>query len=93
MRHRVLAAAAVFSLLAGGAYAQAPAAAPVAPSAPGTSGVVAPQNSTTGSNGAVTASPTGQPADTISNSSSSAGNANQPERAVPQGGGGGGSSK
>ncbi|KAA0122129.1 hypothetical protein CIW48_19185 [Methylobacterium sp. P1-11] len=93
MRHRVLAAATVFTLLAGGASAQAPAATPVAPSAPGASGVVAPQNSTTGSNGAVTASPTGQPADTISNSSSSAGNANQPERAVPQGGGGGGSSK
>ena len=93
MRHRVLAAAAVFSLVTGGAYAQAPAAAPVAPSTPGASGVVAPQNSTTGSNGAVTASPTGQPADTMSNSSSSAGNANQPERAVPQGGGGGGSSK
>ena len=93
MRHRVLAAAAVFSLLAGGASAQAPAATPATPSAPGAPGVVAPQNSTTGSNGAVTASPTGQPADTISNSSSSAGNANQRERAVPQGGGGGGSSK
>ena len=90
MRHHILAAAAVFSLLAGGAYAQAPA---TAPTAPGTPGVVAPQSSTTGSDAAVTVSPTGQPADTRSNSSSSAGNANQPERAVPQGGGGGGSSK
>jgi hypothetical protein len=93
MRHRVLAAAAVFSLVAGGASAQAPAVAPTAPTAPGTSGVIAPQSSTTGSDAAVTASPTGQPADTRSNSSSSAGNANQPERAVPQGGGGGGGSK
>lgn len=93
MRHRVLAAAAVLSLIAGGASAQAPAGAPAAPTAPGAPGVVAPQNSTTGSDGAVTVSPTGQPTDTLSNSSSSAGNANQPERAVPQGGGGGGSSK
>lgn len=91
MHTRVLTAAAVASFfLAGQASAQAPA---TAPAAPGTPGVVTPQNSTTGGNAAVTASPTGQPADTRSNSSSSAGNANQPERTVPQGGGGGGSSK
>jgi hypothetical protein len=93
MFNRTLIAAAVSGLLlVGNASAQAPTAAP-SPASPGTSGVVAPQNSTTGNDGAVTASPTGQPADTRSNSSSSAGNANQPERAVPQGGGGGGSSK
>ena len=93
MLNRVLTVAAVSSLLlAGQASAQAPTTAP-APANPGASGVVTPQNSTTGSNGAVTASPTGQPADTRSNSSSSAGNANQPERAARQGGGGGGSSK
>ena len=77
-------------LLVSGASAQAPTA---APASPGSSGVVAPQSNTTGSAGAVTASPTGQPADTRSNDSSSAGNANQPERVVPQGGAGGGSSK
>ncbi|MGZ7869860.1 hypothetical protein ACXR8U_29915 [Methylobacterium radiotolerans] len=36
-------------------------------------------------------SPTGRPADTISNNSAAAGNANQPSRVAPQGGGGGGS--
>jgi hypothetical protein len=59
---------------------------PVAP-APG---VVSQQSDSTGGNAAVTYSPTGQPADTISNNSSAAGNANQPSRVAPQGGAGGG---
>lgn len=88
MHYRTLMAAVPLSaLLAGTAYAQAPTTAPGAP--PSSSGVVAPQSGSTGAPGAVTGSPTGQPADTRSNSSSAAGNANQPERAVPQGGGGG----
>ena len=70
------------------AFAQAPAA---VPPASGSAGVVAPQPGSTGAPGTVNANPTGQPADTITNNSSAGGNANQPERAVPQGGGGGGS--
>ncbi|MBY0254765.1 hypothetical protein [Methylobacterium sp.] len=62
---------------------------PVAP-APGAPGVVSQQNDATGNDAAVTYSPTGRPADTISNNSAAAGNANQPSRVAPQGGGGGG---
>ncbi|SFM07055.1 hypothetical protein [Methylobacterium pseudosasicola] len=56
---------------------------------PGAPGVVTPQSNSTGSEGAITYSPTGQPADSISNDSAAAGNANQPSRVAPQGGGGG----
>lgn len=62
---------------------------PVAP-APSAPGVVSQQSDSTGGNAAVTYSPTGQPADTISDNSSAAGNANQPSRVAPQGGAGGG---
>ncbi|MEE7450290.1 hypothetical protein MRF4_22205 [Methylobacterium radiotolerans] len=62
---------------------------PVAP-APGAPGVVSQQSDATGNEAAVTYSPTGRPADTISNNSAAAGNANQPSRVAPQGGGGGG---
>ncbi|WCS27873.1 hypothetical protein LOK46_13930 [Methylobacterium sp. NMS14P] len=92
MRYRTLIASVpLAALLSGPAHAQAPTTAPSAP--PSSSGVVAPQSGSTGTPGAVTGSPTGQPADTRSNSSSAAGNANQPERPAPQGGGGGGSSR
>ncbi|SDN13772.1 hypothetical protein SAMN05216360_1066 [Methylobacterium phyllostachyos] len=57
---------------------------------PGSRGVVSTQSDTTGSDPAVTYSPTGQPADTISADSAAAGNANQPSRVAPQGGAGGG---
>ena len=63
---------------------------PVAP-APGAPGVVSQQPDSTGSNPAVSVSPTGRPADTISNDSAAAGNAGQPSRVAPQGSGGGGS--
>ncbi|WCS25173.1 hypothetical protein LOK46_29300 [Methylobacterium sp. NMS14P] len=59
--------------------------------APGVPGVVSQQSDTTGNDAAVTYSPTGRPADTISNNSAAAGNANQPSRVAPQGSGGGGS--
>jgi hypothetical protein len=62
---------------------------PVAP-APVAPGVVSQQTDTTGNDPAVTYSPTGRPADTVSNDSAAAGNANQPSRVAPQGGGGGG---
>lgn len=62
---------------------------PVAP-APGAPGVVSQQIDATGNEAAVSYSPTGRPADTISNNSAAAGNANQPSRVAPQGGGGGG---
>jgi hypothetical protein len=63
---------------------------PVAPP-PGAPGVVSQQSDATGNDAAVTYSPTGRPADTISNNSAAAGNANQPSRVAPQGGAGGGS--
>ena len=84
MRYRVLAAAApIVALLAGTVLAQAQTA------TPGSTGVTAPQSGSTGAPGAVNSSPTGQPADTRSNSSSAGSNAGQPERPAPQGGGGG----
>ncbi len=93
MRHGLLFAAIPAAvMLAGTAFAQAPAGSPPG-TAPGSSGVVTPQPGSTGAPGTVNANPTGQPADTITNNSSAGGNANQPERAVPQGGGGGGGSK
>ena len=91
MRHRTLVTAIPFMLLvSGAAYAQAPAATPPT-TAPGTSGVVAPQPGSTGAPAAAAGTPTGRPADTITNNSAAGGNAGQPSRAVPQGGGGGGS--
>lgn len=57
---------------------------------PGAPGVVTRQSGATGAEGAITYSPTGQPADTISNDSAAAGNADQPSRVAPQGGGGAG---
>ncbi|MBE7157762.1 MAG: hypothetical protein INR62_04900 [Rhodospirillales bacterium] len=77
-------------LFTGAALAQAPAATPPG-TAPASSGVVTPQQGSTGAPGTVNVNPTGNPGDTITNNSSAGGNANQPERAVPQGGGGGGS--
>jgi hypothetical protein len=56
----------------------------------GAPGVVSQQAGTTGNDPAVSYSPTGRPADTISNDSAAAGNAAQPSRVAPQGGGGGG---
>lgn len=56
---------------------------------PGAPGVVTPQSNATGAEGALTYSPTGRPADSISNDSAAAGNANQPSQVAPQGGGGG----
>lgn len=91
MRHRTLLTAIPFMLLvSGAAYAQAPAATPPS-TMPGTPGVVAPQPGSTGAPAAATGTPTGRPADTITNNSAAGGNAGQPSRAVPQGGGGGGS--
>ncbi|MCJ2137399.1 hypothetical protein MKK69_25710 [Methylobacterium sp. J-026] len=55
----------------------------------GAPGVVSTQSNATGADPAITYSPTGQPADTISNDSAAGGNANQPSRVAPQGGGGG----
>lgn len=73
---------------AGAALAQpAVAPAPGAP-APGAPGVAAPMTNSTGSPAAGSYSPTGRPADSISNDSSAAGNAGQPSRVAPQGGGG-----
>jgi hypothetical protein len=91
MRHRLLLTAIPAAMFfTGAALAQAPTGSPSG-TAPGSAGVVAPQPGSTGAPGTVNANPTGQPADTITNNSSAGGNANQPERAVPQGGGGGGS--
>jgi hypothetical protein len=56
---------------------------------PGAPGVVTRHSGATGAEGAITYSPTGRPADTISNDSAAAGNADQPSRVAPQGGGGG----
>ena len=56
---------------------------------PGAPGVLTRQTGSTGDAGAANYSPSGQPADTISNNSAAAGNANQPSRVAPQGGGGG----
>lgn len=73
---------------AGAALAQSTVApAPAAP-APGTPGVAAPTTNATGSPAAGSYSPSGRPADAISNDSSAAGNAGQPSRVAPQGGGG-----
>lgn len=57
---------------------------------PGAPGVVTPLNNTTGGDAAISYSPTGRAADTISNNSAAAGNAGQPSRVAPQGGAGGG---
>lgn len=54
-----------------------------------TGGVLTRQTGSTGEEGVVNYSPTGQPADVISNDSAAAGNANQPSLVAPQGGGGG----
>ena len=59
----------------------------VVPPAP--PGVVTPQSNATGAESALTDSPTGRPADSISTDSAAAGNANQPSQVAPQGGGGG----
>ncbi|MCJ2069542.1 hypothetical protein MKK75_12195 [Methylobacterium sp. J-030] len=56
---------------------------------PNAPGVISTQSDVTGNDGAITYSPTGQPADTIANNSAAAGNANQPSRVAPQGGAGG----
>ncbi|MCJ2015395.1 hypothetical protein [Methylobacterium sp. J-076] len=56
---------------------------------PGSPGVVTPLDGATGGDQAITYSPTGRPADSISNDSAAAGNAGQPSRVAPQGGGGG----
>lgn len=56
---------------------------------PGAPGVATRQAGSTGEPGAINYSPTGQPADVISNDSAAAGNAGQPSRVAPQGGGGG----
>ena len=96
MRFRSLAyPASLVLILTGTAFAQSPAV--VTPGAPGTTGsavvgapgVLSRQPGAVGSEDAVSYSPTGQPADTISNNSAAAGNANQPSRVAPQGGGGG----
>ncbi|MBE7247225.1 MAG: hypothetical protein INR63_19970 [Actinomycetospora chiangmaiensis] len=62
---------------------------PVAPG-PGAPGVVTQQPNSTGNDPAVTYSPTGRPADTLSTDSAAAGNAGQPSRVAPQGSGGSG---
>ena len=97
MRQRSIAASIpLMLLLSGAAYAQSPTAAPPATApgapttmAPGAPGVAAPQPGSTGAPAAVTGTPTGQPADTMTNNSAAGGNAAQPSRAVPQGGGSG----
>ena len=61
----------------------------VAPGPATTGGVLAPQGGSTGAPGAYNYSPSGQPADVVSNDSAAAGNAGQPSRVAPQGGGGG----
>lgn len=55
----------------------------------GAPGVATPQAGSTGAPDAGNYSPSGQPADVISNDSAAASNANQPSRVAPQGGGGG----
>ena len=55
----------------------------------GAPGVATPLSNATGGDAAVTYTPTGRAADSISNDSAAAGNAGQPSRAAPQGGGGG----
>jgi len=55
----------------------------------GAPGVETPLNNATGGDPAVTYTPPGRPAASISNDSAAAGNAGQPSRAAPQGGGGG----
>ncbi len=63
---------------------------PTTPATPGpVPGVAAPTTGATGAPAAGSYSPTGRPEDSISNSSSAAGNANQPNQVAPQGGGGG----
>ncbi|MCJ2086499.1 hypothetical protein MKK88_10925 [Methylobacterium sp. E-005] len=56
---------------------------------PSAQGVISTQSNTVGNDPAITYSPTGRPADTISADSAAAGNANQPSRVAPQGGAGG----
>lgn len=73
---------------AGAAVAQTTVAPAPGASAPGAPGVAAPTTNATGSPAASSYSPTGRPADSISNDSSAAGNAGQPSRVAPQGGGG-----
>lgn len=53
----------------------------------GAPGVLTPLNNATGGDAAISYSPTGRPADAISNDSAAAGNAGQPSRVAPQGGG------
>lgn len=77
------------ALLMTAAASAQPATAPT-PASPTTPGVVAPTPGATGTPAAGTYSPTGRPADKISNDSSAAGNAGQPSRVVPQGSGGSG---
>ncbi|ACL57271.1 hypothetical protein [Methylobacterium nodulans] len=80
---------------AGVAFAQAPAgtatpdsAAPVAPG-PATTGTVGRTPGTTGTVPDVTVAPGGTGASQISSDPAAGSNADQPERAIPQGGGGG----
>ncbi|MCJ2115748.1 hypothetical protein MKK65_03920 [Methylobacterium sp. J-001] len=88
---KTILAAALATFLAAPAFAQVietpTSTAVVVP--PGAPGVVTPQSNATGAEGAITYSPTGRPADSISNDSAAAGNANQPTQVAPQGGGGG----
>ena len=55
---------------------------------PGAPGTVSRQTGSTGADAVINYSPTGQPADVISNDSAAASNAGQPSRVAPQGGGG-----
>ncbi len=71
------------------AVAQSPAPPGSTAPAPGAPGVAAPTTGATGAPAAGSYSPTGRPEDSRSNSSSAAGNANQPNQVAPQGGGGG----
>ncbi|MCJ2123663.1 hypothetical protein [Methylobacterium sp. J-077] len=89
---KTILAAAFVTVLAGPAFAQVieSPTSTVVVVPPGAPGVVSRQTNSTGNEGAITYSPTGQPADTISNDSAAAGNAGQPSRVAPQGGGGGG---
>ena len=87
MRTVLLAIPLALSLTAVASAQTSPPTTPAVP-APGTPGVATPTTGSTGSPGAATYSPTGRPADTMSNDSSAAGNAGQPSRVAPQGGGG-----
>lgn len=77
-------------LSSGAAFAQArPPGLPPGPFPPGT--IIQQQNNITGGGVDYVIAPGPTGADTISSNSAAAGNANQPERAIPQGGAGGGS--